>query len=197
MIKKDKELNMCSVLRIALQEAQGMEVEDGEKGSVHQLRSRNFVACLAKGLKQAFVGRDNVVSMSKHDTEHRARFGLNELLFDVAVFEYDSVMSGKSRKELFFVRKGLWIVESEFAKNKREALFDFNKLVLGCAENKLFIGPRTTDESDYLRVLGEAAKHCTGSLYLALIPHPSEWPADVDATVNVWKWKAEKWEHLT
>ena len=112
------------------------------------------------------------------------------VLLDVAVVEYGTVDSGISGKELIFVRNGVWAVESELARDKRQALFDFNKLVLAATDNKLFVGPRVGDEEDYLRVLGEAAQHCTGRVYVALIPHPDEWPEKGSQDVLAWAWEA-------
>jgi hypothetical protein len=181
----------------ALASAQGKDDVSGSTGEVHRERSKNFVECLAAQMLQAHAGQGNVASMSKHNDGHRERFGMNELLFDISVFQYDTVGSGSSDKELSFVTKSLWIVESEMAKNKREALYDFNKLVLGKAEKKLFVGPRVDDreEDDYLRVLGKAARNCEGELYVALIPHPDEWPAPA-ARVKVWTWRLVRWESI-
>ena len=177
----------------SLASAQNMTDLEGTTGEVHRERSKNFVECLAEQLGQLHGKLEHVASMSKHRKGNRERFGMNELLFDVSVFQYDSVRSEHSGKDLSYVTKGLWIVESEMAKNKREALYDFNKLVLGRAENKLFVGPRVRDEKDYLRVLGKAATNCDGRLFVALIPHPSTWPVENEEGVRVWEWRSERW----
>ena len=135
--------------------------------------------------------------MTKHDGQYRHLFGMNELLFDVALVSYDIVDSGNSGKDLAFVTRGLWIVESEMAKDKRQALFDFNKLILGQADNKLFVGPNVHDDADYLRVLGRAASNCSGSLYVALIPHPDQWPVSTEDPVGVWAWREHTWEPMS
>lgn len=75
------------------------------------------------------------------------------------------------------------VVESEFARNSRQALIDFNKLVLGSAHNKLFIGPQVSEVEPFVNVLKPAARACTGNVYIALIPHPA-------------KWKGAKWPML-
>ena len=82
------------------------------------------------------------------------------------------------------------------ATNKREALYDFNKLIMGQAKKKLFVGPRVQNEADYLRVLGEAARNCAGELFVALVPHPSKWPADNENSVRVWAWQSAQWKFL-
>lgn len=188
-------MDIKAVVVGALEAAQGEDdalVTDGER---HRSRSIRFVECLAARLLQEHSDcEEKLASMTKHDGQYRHLFGMNELLFDVALVSYDVVSSGSSGKDLAFVAKGLWIVESEMAKNKREALFDFNKLILGQADNKLFVGPHVHDEADYLRVLERAASNCSGSLYVALIPHPDEWPVSTGDAVGMWAWRERTWE---
>ena len=188
-------MDIKAVVVGALEAAQGEDdalVTDGER---HRSRSIRFVECLAARLLQEHGDCEKkLASMTKHDGQYRHLFGMNELLFDVALVSYDVVSSGSSGKDLAFVTKGLWIVESEMARNKREALFDFNKLVLGQADNKLFVGPHVHDEGDYLRVLARAASACSGSLYVVLIPHPDEWPVIAADSVGVWAWRESTWE---
>ena len=190
-------MDIKAVVVAALEAAQGEDdalVTDGER---HRSRSIRFVECLAARLLQEHSDCEGkLASMTKHDGQYRHLFGMNELLFDVALVSYDVVSSGSSGKDLAFVTKGLWIVESEMARNKREALFDFNKLILGHAENKLFVGPHVHDEADYLRVLARAAVSCSGTLYVTLIPHPDEWPVSREDPIDVWRWQEGAWESL-
>ena len=85
------------------------------------------------------------------------------------------------------------------ARLKKEAMNDFNKLVLGKAENLLFIGPRVSDGEleDYLQVLAAPAKHCKGNLYLAMIPHPDEWDDQVEWGIKMWKWESSSWAPIS
>jgi hypothetical protein len=108
------------------------------------------VTCLAQALRDAHKDPDiAVMSMNLFSDDGdsiekvRAQFGMQELLFDVVVFEKGEVVA-TGGELLCFVRKGLWIVESELARNSRQALYDFNKLVLGNATNKLFVGPQVS-----------------------------------------------------
>ncbi len=124
---------------------------------------------------------------------------MNELLYDVAILKYATVYSGKSNKELAYVTDALWLVESELSLNKREALYDFNKLVIGRSKNLLFVGPLVNgaeEQKSYLEVLGAAAKHCSCSVYLALIPHPGDWGNKDSVCVSAWEWKEDCWSAL-
>jgi len=164
-------------------------------GALHRERSRQFVEQLRLGLIGQYSNLKNVRGFSKHIGGETLEFGMSELLYDVVVLEYDFTNSGRSDKELVYVTRALWLVESELAANKREALYDFNKLVIGNSENLLFVGPvlkSSIEHSDYLRVLGEAAKNCSGRLFLALIPRPSEWETATRDMVTAWEWAGEK-----
>jgi hypothetical protein len=190
-------LNVKTVVMGALEAAQGGDDAIVDRGARHRSRSARFVERLAAGILEEHADCGQAVaSMTKHDGQYRHLFGMNELLFDVALVSYDIVDSGSSGRDLAFVTKGLWIVESEMARNKREALFDFNKLILGQAENKLFVGPHVHDEADYLRVLARAAGSCSGTLYVALIPHPDEWPVSREDPIDVWRWQEGAWKSL-
>jgi len=187
-------LNIRTIVAAAVSGAQAMpDLDQTTKGLLHRERSKNFVECLSERLLEQYGSGGNIASLSKHHDYDRDRFGMNELLFDVAVVGDKTVDSGASGKNLSIVTKGIWAVESELAKDKREALYDFNKLVLGASDRKLFVGPRVKDEQDYLRVLGEAARHCSGEIFVALIPHPEEWPDRGSESVVAWEWKSGEW----
>ena len=126
--------------------------------------------------------------MSKHSKHHRREFGLNELLFDILVCETNQVISSDKKKLLTYVTKSIWQIESEFARNSREALYDFNKLVLGASENKLFIGPQVSNREGYLKTLEKPASHCNSNTYVALVPHPSDWKRE-SQDVHIWIFK--------
>ncbi len=77
--------------------------------------------------------------------------------------------------ELTYVTRSLWAVESEMAHDTREALHDFNKLVLAASSNKLFVGPKVANADAYLNSLLLPARCCSGSIFVALVPHPGTW----------------------
>jgi len=129
---------------------------------------------------------------SKHNPSHRKDFGLNEFLFDILVCRVDTVESAIHKKTLYYIREVMWQVESELAQDSRQALIDFNKLVLGSADNKLFVGSQVSDNASFLNVLSPTAKVCQGNVFAALIPHPRRWMTE-EYCVQVWKFDTDHW----
>lgn len=198
-------MNIAAILSEAFGNAiasSDFATQDGDKGLLHRRRSQRFVACLAQALRNAYSD-SSVEVMSMHLWEDgsnslrqlRTQFGMQELLFDIAVFEKGET-TASGGEILSFVRKGLWIVESELAKDSRQALYDFNKLVLGNAANKLFVGPQVapSERGGYLKVLKAAAVGCEGRLYMALIPHPEAWTNDDKRRPELLAWGDGDWQ---
>jgi hypothetical protein len=165
------------------------EPDEGDSvQEINQSRSRNWVKSLANQLRIHYPNEQGVRVFSKYDDSNRKDFGLNELLHDIVVCRVGDVPSAKHKKTLCFVKETIWQVESEFARDSRQALIDFNKLVLGSAYNKLFIGPQVNKTEQFLNVLKPAARACTGNVYVALIPHPSNWK-NASGDVKLWSLK--------
>jgi hypothetical protein len=181
----------------ALSEATRCSVpSDAPLQALHQARSREWVRCLAGELKRLYSDDPDVRVFHKGDDANRAEFGLNELLYDVCVCRTAECPSARQGKTLRYVTKALWQAESEFARDSAEALKDFNKLVIGAADNKLFVGPRLTvaaAESAYLEALLPAARSCTGAVYSAFVPHPDAWPTP-EAGVIAWRLTDGRWQ---
>ena len=91
-------------------------------------------------------------------------FGLNELLYDILVCRAETVMSAKQKTQLRYFTECVWQIESELKKDSKQAILDSNKLVVGSARNKLFIGPVVNDPEAYINVLLPAAKACVGDI---------------------------------
>jgi hypothetical protein len=161
----------------ALRAAIRQPLSASTKGALHAARSRTFVACLGDELGALYADEPDVRSFSKHNEDNRAELGTNELLFDVTVCRTATVPSASGRKVLRYVREPLWHVESELARDSQQALYDFNKLVLGAAPQNLFVGPLVSDPDAYVDVLRPPAERCMGRVFVALIPHPAEWGA--------------------
>lgn len=162
-------------------------------GDLNRKMSQCFVACLADELVERYRDRPNVTVMANHIDRNRVAFGMNEMMFDVVAFEWDTVQSAAQRKPLSFVTKGLLAVESEMAKDTRGAIYDFNKLVLGAAEEKLFIGPVVANGNAYRETLKAVARNCRGRLQLAHIPHPEDWGRLGEDAIELWAWEEGDW----
>lgn len=159
----------------ALKAARRQPPESSDKRILHAARSRDFVAALGDQLGALHAEEPDVRVFTKHDERNRGEFGMNELLYDVTVCRTASVDSTAQGKRLHYVQAPIWHVESELAKDSRQALFDFNKLVLGAAPLNLFVGPIVHDVESFLDVLRTPASCCQGRVFAALIPHPREW----------------------
>ena len=179
-------MDLKAMIKASVQCAEGKETVDNRR------KSGEFVKALSKKLHELYAEQNDIAMLSLHHGDHKLKFGMNELLFDILICQYGTVISGTSKKKLSYIKRALWIVESELKQDKREALYDFNKLILGNAENKLFVGPLVHDGTDYRKVLASAAMHCQGNLFLAMIPHPSDWP-DKSKEIKLWEWKQNDW----
>jgi hypothetical protein len=164
-------------------------------GKFHHARSLAWVSSLAAAFENHFAGDIAIRVLTRYDDRHRAEFGLNELLYDISVVRVATVPAARRQVDLIYVKNVLWQVESEFARNSREAVFDFNKLVLGSAKNKLFIGPNVDDPDRFLGVLLPAAQACTGKVYAALVPHPDRWEQS-DLAIRAHLLRQRRWVSL-
>ena len=184
------EQDVKQLLQEALQQAQS-EPDTGETiKNINLNRSQYWVKALAEQFKKRYEGDSEIRIFTQTDYSNRKDFGLNELLYDVLVCKVGEVESFVRGKKLLFIKEVLWQVESEFAHNSRSTLVDFNKLVLGSGKNKLFICSQVKKgkENSFLSVLQPAAGHCTGDVYVSMIPHPSNW-VDTDNDVHLWVFK--------
>ncbi len=187
LAKQDiKQLLQKSLALAQAEPDEGISVQE-----INQNRSRSWVNFLANQLLTPYQSEKDIKDIrvfSKHDETNRKDFGLNELLYDIVVCEVGKVFSAKRKKKLVYIKKTLWQVESEFARDSKQALIDFNKLVLGSAQNKLFIGPQVSKVEQFISVLKPAAEACTGNVYVALIPHPAKWKG-ISGNVRLWLFK--------
>ena len=172
--------------------------------SLHRRRASEWVRCLAHELT-TLVGGDSdlrVLYRNNPDEANRADFGLNELLYDVCICRTAEHPAARGGRSLRYVTGAVWLVESEFARDSFQAVKDFNKLVIGRAENKLFIGPRLGDavEARYLDALlpvarASAADGASG-VFAALVPHPADWATTDLTDVILRRYTAAGWETL-
>jgi hypothetical protein len=171
-------MRVTELIQKAFGEARSAPLPSGyNRQRLHQKRSEAWVKALARHLQQTEYPRERFRVFSKYDDTNQEDFGLNELLFDVCVCEVGRAPSAKGTKQIAYVKRGIWQVESEFAKDTRAAVLDFSKLVLGSAPNKLFIGPalKGKEAEGFTRALLPVAQCCSGRVFLALVPHPEDW----------------------
>ena len=187
-------MNIVSYVQQALECAYAEEISIVDVGPLHRERSRLFVEHLASFLRDYYRSKKTIRVLSKHYEENRAQFGLNELLYDVMVCDTAVIQSPVNQKELTYVTTGLWAIESEFERDFREALFDFNKLVLCSAKNCVLIAPIVSDVEGFLDGLSGAADNCSGSVYVVFVPHPAEWSHSSELKVQGHVWEDRGWQ---
>lgn len=146
-----------------------------DPGKLHRQRSINWIKMLAKEFQKLYPVDSGFRVFSRSDGSNKADFKLNELLFDIAVCEVAPIRSAYDKQELSYVTRAVWQVESEFSNNSRSTLLDFSKLVMGAAENKLFIGRWRPECKPFKECFLPAAKCCSGRVFLAFIQHPRDW----------------------
>ena len=184
------EQDVKQLLQEALRHAQLKRKKGSTIQQINMNRSQYWVEALAKQFKKRYEGDSEIRVFSKSDPSNRKDFGLNELLYDILVCRVGEVESSMHKNKLCFVKEVLWQVESEFARDSRQTLVDFNKLVLGSGKNKLFTCSqvRKGQEKKFLDVLKPAAGYCTGDVYVGMLPHPSKWESG-DNDVHLWVFK--------
>ncbi|WKZ32492.1 MAG: hypothetical protein QY316_11330 [Thermodesulfobacteriota bacterium] len=163
------------------------------EGDRNRQRSKNFVEMLAENFDNEYKRykkhkSEKIIVFSRGCRKNRCSFGLNELLHDIAVCSVSKSKAPKQKKvKLSYITRVYWQVESEFARDSKQAIIDFNKLVLGSADNKLFVGSLVKNNSKakdsvmckkFMKTLAKPAGACRGNIYAAFLPHPSEWKAD-------------------
>jgi hypothetical protein len=142
-------------------------------------RSQRWLNALNDELRESYhrAGDAAVRSLCKACSDNKAEFGLNELLHDVCVIRIDTVESHLHKKLLPYVKDVLWQIESEFNSSGTEVAIDFNKLILGSAQNKLYVGPLKSGTIASIKTVhAKFAGACQGNVYLALLPTPESWP---------------------
>ena len=190
-------MSILAVVEQALRIAEAAPDVGKTSGTVRHARSQMFVSSLGDILRRVFADVAGVRVLNRSYGGNKKTFGLNEVLYDVLVCEIGNVPAARSGQTLTFVKRSLWMIESEFAKSSRAALYDFNKLVLGNSANKLFVAPRVADNASWLATLRPAAVEAVrdGSrLYCAQISHPREWKTQV-SVVEFHRFVDGAWQH--
>lgn len=161
-------------------------------------RSRRWVSELAKEFQREYHNEEIHRVFWQGNKDNREQFAINEFLFDVMVCSVSQVESLQRRSNpLDFIDQCHWQVESEFNReNSRAVIVDMSKLVVGSAENKLFIAShRSSRERDLLNLCARIARRCSGNVFFAFVAHPSDWESNPEAPV-LYEWVAGDWEEI-
>lgn len=182
-------MDIKKIIENSFKKAKDKEENKPSHKNQNKTRSETWVKTLSEMLRKNYGNDVTAFNRSIENEE----FGLNELLHDICICNTGTVKSQMHNKDLTYISDVHWQVESEFSNDSRSALIDFNKLVLGSAENKLFVGPIVDKKEDFIKVFEKPASACTGNIYIALIPHPRDWCKD-QYSIYVWKYKNDQWE---
>ena len=190
--------NVLDVVNKAWELARDRRSPDQDIGKRNRLRSSDWVRALAETFENEYrVSGVHRVFWLGNDT-NREQFGINEYLFDVMVCSVSTVESlQRQSNRLDFIDQCHWQVESEFNRsNSREVIVDMSKLVVGSAENKLFIAAhRKSGEQDLLKLCAGIARRCLGAVYFAFVAHPDEWD-DTPMEPYLYEWLEGYWVRI-
>lgn len=146
-----------------------------QNGKVHKKRSNKLMGAIRQKLAKRLNERGKFEVFEKG--MKKKVFGRKEFLFDIHAVEMDDLSSVRG-KTVQFVKRSIVQLESEFAKNITESLFDLSKLVCGRCELKVMILPLLKDDArqkSYLESLIPVVRGIPEPLLLAFLPHPGDW----------------------
>lgn len=193
--------NLLGIIECAWNHARRETDDSSDVGKRNRKRSSQWVCALAEAFQSEYrdPGVHRVFWVGNR--ENRKQFGINELLFDVMVCSVSTVESlQRHSNRLDFIDQCHWQVESEFNRsNSRAVIVDMSKLVVGSAENKLFISAHRdseTGEHDLLKLCAGIARRCTGKLFFAFVAHPDDWDDDPPEPPVLYEWLAGYWERI-
>ena len=172
-------------------------IECDTQKETNRARSRAWMRSLAERFGEHYASKGHKIFWLGNDC-NQTEFGLNELLFDLAVCSVSSTKSlERQPRDLPFIARCHWQIESEFSRqNTRDLIVDMSKLVMGAAENKLFVASHRGDrERDVLDQCAPIAACCSGTVYFCFVSHPDGWENDPDAPV-LHEWLVDGWVEI-
>ena len=182
----------------ALKSSQDIDLCEQSQRWINRERSKKWMSSLGKQFRSQYdlPGKDRVFWIG--NPENKCDFGLQEMLFDLAVCQISTVNSYR-KKQLHFITKCHWLIESEFnQKNSREIVKDMSKLVMGSSENKLFVASHKPTDPEWgngiLNMCSKIAKHCDGKLFFCFIAHPEDWGEQPTPPPSVHEWIDGDWK---
>ncbi|MDD2366027.1 MAG: hypothetical protein PHN84_07675 [Desulfuromonadaceae bacterium] len=191
-------INLKPFLLSVLNDVSEKPVDEITTGAINAKRSKNLIEQLSEDFRKIYTSNDSVRVFSKDHYDNRAEFGMNELLHDILVCTTGLSSAARHKKKLRYITSAIWQVESELKNDTHAALIDFNKLVLGSATNKLFIGPLFTYKEKVLQTLlpaALAAQRNGANVHIAFVTHPKDW-SKKPLEVHAWALDIDKWIEL-
>lgn len=187
--------NVLWVIDEAWKRASEGAKDGADKRKQNADRSTKWVDELAYGFLREYTDGTRHRVFWKGGKDNKKHFRRNEFLFDVMVCSVSKTESlQRQSNRLEFIDQCHWQAESEFnRRDSREVIVDMSKLVLGSAENKLFIAAhRERHQQKLLRMCGAIASRCDGNVYFAFVSHPDDW-AKRSKQPLVYEWLAGDW----
>jgi hypothetical protein len=109
-----------------------------------------------------------------------------ELLYDVSVVEIARTEAAFARNtRVPFVKRAIWLVESELAKDGTQVAEDLGKLRMGTSCHKLLIAAQTTQANSkpWIEFISRIATDMAGEFFVALMP---TYASDQSESVRWW-----------
>ena len=189
--------NIVEVVLEAWNDGLDGDVEGDSKRERNRNRSAKWVDKLARRFAKQYEGERYRVFWSANK-KNREQFGRNEMLFDIAACSVSTTRSRqRNAQDLEFIAQCHWQIESEFSRtNTREIVIDMSKLVMGSAENKLFVAAHRSSEeaeTDILEQCSEIAGRCAGRVYFCFVSHPDDWNTDRQRPPALHEWVSGGW----
>ena len=166
----------------------------------NRIRSAQWVDELARQFQDNYKLERRHRVFWKGYEGNKEHFGVNELLFDIAVCSVSTTPSLQRHPQpLEFITGCHWQVESEFADNStRPVIVDMSKLVLGSAENKLMVAARRDGKEARQSILAQCADIaacCRTNVYFLFVSHPREWES-APCSPLLYEWTAGDWRPI-
>lgn len=108
-----------------------------------------------------------------------------ELLYDVSVVEIGRTDAAFRDKRVPFVKRAIWLIESELAKDGTQLAEDLSKLRMGTSCHKLLIAAQTTQQNPkpWMEFIHRISIGMTGDFFVALMP---TYASDQNESVRWW-----------
>jgi hypothetical protein len=189
-------MNIQHIINTSFNDATKSFVMGTSSQSLTRARERVWIKMLSTHLADA-LGEHDCRVFSAYNRGNIEDFGTEQLLYDIQVCRVGvTTTADKKKEQLHYIQASLWQIEIDFSRGIHPAIFAFNRLVTGNAENKLLIGAHLkTGRNTYIGTLKASAMACSGNVYLALIPHPEDWDDD-DLSIDVWQFIDGDWGEI-